>query len=100
MNGTILNFLIFLCTRFMGLLRGISYMTPNDCYNGKANEILGNRNKIIQEFNENNKSRFRTAKPYAMPDAVQMMSFSVKRKQVEQSTKNAEYAAGSKAKVA
>lgn len=75
-------------------------MTPNDCYNGKANEILGNRNKIIQEFNENNKSRFRTAKPYAMLDAVQMMSFSVKRKQVEQSTKNAEYAAGSKAKVA
>lgn len=64
---------------------GIGYITPNDCHNGRAPQIIENRNRIIRE------SSIRCCKGYSLPNEVSLMSFSVKRKCVEKNTKKAEY---------
>lgn len=64
---------------------GIKYMTPNACHNGKGNEILANRNRIISQ------STIPIKRLYELPKTVSLMSFAVKRKKIEQAIKKIEY---------
>src|SRR5574344_1421894 len=65
---------------------GLKFITPNDCHNGKAEEIFRIRNEIIEQ------SIFPKNKPYKLAKRVSLMSFSTRRKKFEQATKEAEYA--------
>lgn len=73
---------------------GIGYITPNDCYEGKAKEILEKRNKKIKE-SKKKKTRF-----YDLPGSVSVLSTSKQNRETENVIKAEEYRLGSKVRKA
>ncbi len=74
---------------------GICFVTPNDCHEGRAQEILQNRNRIIAE-EQKRIGRVIKFYGYKLPEKVGLMSFAVKRKQIANNVKQDEYKRGSK----
>lgn len=68
----------------------INFITPAQCHRSKGSEIMEKRNEIIA------KSLIPKSHKFKMPSKVSMMSFAIRRKQIEKAVKENEYKAGSK----
>ena len=73
---------------------GINYITPAQCHRGEGPAIMARRNEVIA------RSELPKRDKYKMPEKVSLMSFAIKRKQVENKVKSTEYKQGSKQQAA
>lgn len=62
---------------------GICYITPKDCYDGKGEELMANRNRIMEKFYERHSKQKALAeatgkrKYWKMPEKVVVMLFTL-----------------------